>query len=242
MKALREGEVAMTRLLRIFALLMAASMLFWLIGCGGDDDEEEDKGPAPSVASVSVASGQEVSSNATITVSFSKKMNAASVSITLNGAPAAATADATGKMFTFTPGAALEGQSVTLAIQGEDDFKQALDPAYVPITFTVKAEDKVAPTISDSGCVPPNKATGVDPAGITEMVIKFSEAMGAVTVTAKDPDFKSVDELTGDTLKVTFLQFSLSNETTYKLTLSGTDTAGNALSTTEYSFTTMAKE
>lgn len=231
----------MTRLLRIFALLMAASMLLWIAGCGGDDDEEEDKGPAPSVASVTVASGQEVASNSSITVSFSKKMG--TVSITLNGAPAAATADASGKMYTFTPGAALEGQSVTLAVTGEDDFGQALDPAYAPITFTVKAEDKVAPTIKDSACLPPNNATGVDPAGFTEkLTIVFSEPMGSVTVTAKDPDFKSVDELAGDTFTVTFLQFSLSNETTYNLTLSGTDAAGNALTTTAYSFTTMAKE
>jgi len=241
MKALKEGEVAMTRLLRIFALLMAASMLLWIAGCGGDDDEEVDKGPAPSVASVSVANGQEVASNSSIAVSFSKKMK--TVSITLNGAAAVATPGAANKVFTFTPGAALEGQSVTLAITGEDDFKQTLDPAYAPITFTVKAEDKVAPTIKDSACLPPNNATGVDPASVTEkLTIVFSETMGSVTVTAKDPDFKSVDELAGDTFTVTFLQFSLSNETTYSLTLSGKDAAGNALTTTKYSFTTMAKE
>jgi len=240
MKALREGEVAMTRLLRIFALLMAASMLFWIAGCGGEEEEEEDKGPAPNVASVSIANGAEVASNAAIAVTFSKKMK--TVSITLNGTAVAATPDAANKVYSFTPGATYEGQSVTLAITGEDDFGQALDPAYAGINFTVKAQDTEAPTIVDSGCVPPNKATGVDPAGVTEMKIKFSESMGSALVTAKDPDFKSVDTLAGDTLTITFMQFSLSNETTYSLTLSGKDAAGNALTTTSYSFTTMAKE
>jgi hypothetical protein len=232
----------MRKLLRIFALLMAASMLIWMAGCGGDDDDDndDDKGPAPTV---SVSIPGTVFSNTDITVTFSKVMDPATVSITLDGA-AVTPATTDNKVFTFKPGK--EG-TLALAITGKDTFGQDLETPYPGASITVGAADTTAPTIAGAKCDPKNGATGVDPADVSEITIVFSEAMASSTkMDSFEPEDANVDsEMSDDgtVLTISFLGgYKLGNETEVVVSISGEDLASNALDDNEYTFTTMAKE
>lgn len=229
----------MKRLSRIFALLMAASMLIWMIGCGGDDDDDDnnnnnDAGPVPEVQSTIPAAGASQAGNSAVTFNLNKQLAEASVS----GA-AGATAIA-GNSVVFTPSTPIAEGSVTLTLTGKDAGGQEVTST---LTFTVLAADTTAPAIVGASCVPPNGATGIDPAAHPDgLTIAFSEALSSATITAKDPDFAATDALSADGTKVeiAFLQYSLANETTYTFSLTIEDAAGNTADVT-YSFVTMAK-
>ena len=227
----------MKRSLRILALLMAASMLIWLAGCGGDDEEEEVDEEAPTVA-VAPAGGQ-VSANTTVTVTFNEKVK--DVSITLGGVAPADLASADNKVYTFTPGAA----SGALAISASDEAGNAL-AGYAPVSFVVGEADTVAPTIVGDGCVPKDGESGVDPADIPEkFTVKFSEDMNqdSVKIDSTEPEFNAIlDWVDGSTVDLMLQKYSAPNETTISIELVGTDLAGNPLADGSYEFTTMAKE
>lgn len=230
----------MKRLLKISALLMAASMLLWIAGCGDDDEEEEDAGPAPT-ATASVSSGQEIPANASITVTFSKSV--ASATISVSGATGAVTG-IPGSTATWTPSPDMTAGAHTLTVTAEDSAGQALDPAFVAVNFTVGASDDTAPKIDDSASSPENGADGVDPADVTEIKIVFDEAMASAEMVSFEPEAQVQAKFDDDkTMTIEFLgKFELSNEMEIIVTLSGSDKAGNALATTEYTFATMAKE
>lgn len=231
----------MKKVLSIFALLMAASMLFWLAGCGGDDDDDECADiPAPSVASVVPASGA-IASNTTVTVTFSKVVTSATIAI--NGTAVAATST-DNKVFTFQPNQ--EG-ALSLTIEATDDCDQGLDPPFAGASYTAAAPDTVAPSIDDAACDPKNNADGVDPTGYETITITFDEPMGSAEVVSIEPaiDPAPTQALSADktALVISFLGgYKLSNEMEVAIELSGVDLAGNALATTSYEFTTMAKE
>ena len=86
----------MKRLLRIFALLTAASMLIWIAGCGDDDDDDDDAGPVPKVVSVSIAEGGSVGGTQPIQVTFSKKVDDGNITIAVSGATGSVAWDAAG--------------------------------------------------------------------------------------------------------------------------------------------------
>jgi len=225
----------MKRLSRIFALLMAASMLIWLIGCGDDaatDDDDDDVGPVPTVTGASVTAGASVPGNTTVTFTMNKALASANV------AGAAGTTAISGTSVIFTPSPAMSG-SVTLSVTGKDAGGQEIAPAY-SITFTATAPDTTAPTLVGASCVPANGASGVDPAGITALVVKFSEALKTAIVTSKDPSFNSTEAVAGDTLTITFLAYSLPNETPVSIAITVTDPSGNSADVT-YGFETMEK-
>ena len=141
----------MKKVLSILALLMAASMLFWLAGCGGDDDDDDcSENVAPKVNSVA-PNGGPVSLNSTITVTLSKAVDSAS--ITLGGAAITAnTSD--NKVYTFTPTA--EGTGQALAITAEDSCGDGLDPAFAGASFDVAPLDDVDPELLGDDCEPEN--------------------------------------------------------------------------------------
>jgi len=226
----------MKRLSRIFALLMAASMLIWMIGCGGDDDDDDnnnnDAGPMPEVTSTLPAAGGSQAGNSAVTFNLNKQLAEASVS----GA-AGATAIA-GNSVVFTPSPAIAEGSVTLTLTGKDAGGQEVTHT---LTFTVLVADSTPPALVGASCVPPNGATGIDPAAHPDgLVIAFDEALASAAITAMDPEFSKTDSVDGANVKVDFLQYSLANETTYSISLTVTDAAGNSVDVT-YSFTTMAK-
>ncbi|MBD3184139.1 hypothetical protein GF312_17780, partial [Candidatus Poribacteria bacterium] len=171
----------MKRFLRIFALLMAASMLIWLVGCGGDDEEEEETGPAPTVTSVSITEGAQVAGNQSITVTFSKAV--ASATITVTGATGTTTV--AGKTATWTPTGEIPPGAHTMTVSAEDSAGQALEGA-VPINFTAVAPDNTPPDLDAGSCDPEDGADGVDPADYPEtLTVVFTEDLAEATVTAK---------------------------------------------------------
>lgn len=222
----------MKKALRIFALLMAASMLFWLVGCGGDDDEEEET-PDPEVTGTVPAAGAEVPGNAVITFNLNKAVDTATVT------GAAGTTAVAGKAVTFTPTGDMPAGPVTLTLNATD--KDGKDVSFT-LSITAKAGDKVAPKLNGGACDPKDGADGVDPADYGEkLVIVFDESLAEAKVNKKEPEFNSVDELADDTLTMTFQKYSMPNETEFSVEILAKDLAGNE-ATLEYSFTTMSKE
>jgi hypothetical protein len=159
----------MKKVLSIIALLMAASMLFWLAGCGGDDDDDDcADAVAPKVNSVS-PNGGDIFLNTTITVTFSKAVD--TVTITLGGA--AVTPTVAGNAYSFTP--TKIGDNQALVIAASDACFDALDPAPAAVSFNVGEEDTTDPELVGGDCEPEDGEDGVDPADVTEIILVFSE-------------------------------------------------------------------
>jgi hypothetical protein len=229
----------MKNFLRISALLTATLMVFIMVGCGGTDEVTTTDKVKPTLASSTPASGGTMAANGTVTLVFSEKMGSA----TVNGS--AATADTTGKTWTWTATGLAVGTS-TLKVAGKDVAGNALDD--VSISVTVAVADTTAPTIVAASCVPANGAVGVDPATVTKMTVAFSEAMGEVKVDATEPvelakQISPALSADGKSLEISFLGgYRLSNEMTIKITFVAKDAAGNALAAAAaYNFTTMKK-
>ena len=232
-----KGEVVMKRLLRIFALLMAASMLLWMVGCGGDYDDDDnnndnDAGPVPEVLSTLPAAGASQGGNAPITFTLNKALAEATVS------GAAGSTAIVGTNVVFTPSPAIPAGPVTLTLTGKDAGDQEVTST---LSFTATEPDLVAPSLVGASCDPVDGASGVDPAGYPEkMIIAFDEALATGTITAKDPDFNSVDTVEGQNVVITFLQYTMPNETPFSVSVTVTDAAGNSADVV-YGFETMAK-
>ncbi len=221
----------MKRFLRIFALLVAASMLLWIAGCGDDDDDDDVVEPAKLTQTIPAANGEQPG-NSAVTFTFDNTMASATVT------GAAGTVSVAGMNVVFTPAEPYPTGSVTLSLTGKD---AAGNDVTASLTYTAKAVDKDPPVMVDNDCVPKNGASGVDPAGMTELVIAFNEPLKSAKVTSTDPEFRFTDKVDGAVLTLTFLQWSPPNETTVTVGVDATDNAGNTAKV-EYSFTTMAKE
>jgi hypothetical protein len=224
----------MKRFLRIFALLMAASMLLWIAGCGDDDDDDDDADTTPPALISSVpATGGTQAGNAAVTLTFDEDI--ASATVVSGGTGAAVPA---GTVVTFTPSPALPAGAVTLVISVKD---AAGNETQATVSYTATTPDEIPPKLDGGACVPPDGGSGVDPAGMTELVIAADEDLSDAKVKSTDPEFNFTDKVEGALVTLTFLQWSPPNETEVTVELEMTDLAGNPATVT-YSFTTMAKE
>lgn len=226
----------MRKLLSILALLAVASMVLWIAGCGGDDDDDVVEPPV--FVSWSITEGQELAGNATITATFDKSVTSATITVT----GAAGTTVAAGKSATWTPTGTIPAGSHAASVTAENDGG-SLEGA-VPVNFTATAPDTTKPALAGASCDPKDGASGIDPADYPEVIVAtFSEALKTATITGKDPDFKSTDALSADgkTLEISFLQYSMPNETPFTITIEATDMSNNT-DTLEWTFETMAKE
>jgi hypothetical protein len=222
----------MKRFLRIFALLVAASMLLWIAGCGDDDDDDDDTAPpAALVSTIPDANGSQPG-NSAVTFTF----DAAMASATVTGATG--TVSVAGMNVVFTPTEPYPSGSTTLSLSGKDANDNDVTAS---LTYTAEPVDLDPPVLDGPSCVPPDAATGVDPAGMTELVIAANEDLSDAKVKSTDPEFNFTDKVEGKLVTLTFLQWSPPNETTLTVELDITDLAGNTATVT-YSFTTMAKE
>jgi hypothetical protein len=216
--------MVMAKVLRVFALLMAASMLLWIAGCGDDDDDDD---CADNVApTVTIApNGGEVAAGQNISVTFDKPVTATATGATLAGSGAA---------YTFTLTA--DG---TVTVTGEDDCGDTVTGS---ATFTVGAADPDPPELEGDDCEPPDGDDGVDPASVEEILLVFNEDIAAASVDSFEPDANVQAEIDGAEVTIEFLgDFSLGNEQEVVVEITVEDASGNE-ATIEYSFTTMAKE
>lgn len=223
----------MKRSLRIFALLVAASMIVMMVGCG--EDEELDP---MEVKTVSVAEGATIAGNSTITASFSNALDSADIQV--SGASGATAVS--GKTATWTPAGDIPPGAHTLSGSGTDADGQSADIG--PINFTAAAADNEAPELVGGSCDPKDGADGVDPADYPESVfIALSDNIGVTEakIVSRSPEFNYTEELGADGLTVNFLKYNLSNEEAVEITIMVSDAAGNEVEL-DYSFTTMAKE
>ena len=217
----------MRKTLSIFALLIAASMLLWIAGCGGDDDDDDCADNVAPVVTLSPAGGA-VASNAVITANVSKPVD----TLTISGGVVAA---GSGKVRTVS--LAEGAQSVTV-----DATDSCGDSGSASGSYTVTAPDSEAPDIASSGSDPKDGASGVDPADVDEIVVKFTEPLKAAEMASFEPDVDVDASLDGDTVTISFLGgASLSNEQEIVVEFNIEDLAGNTATVT-YTFTTMAKE
>jgi hypothetical protein len=227
----------MKNVLRFSALLTAALMVFIMIGCSSSDTSDKDTTP-PTLVSTTPATGATTTANGTVSMVFSEAMG----SVTVTGATGTVVVGADGKSAVWTPTGNMAVGNVTLTINGKDKAGNAL--AAGTVALVVKAADTTPPDIDSAACVPANGVTGLDPATVSNIVIKFTETMSVVKLDSFVPTDAKVDaKFDGDkTLTISFLGgYKLSNEMTITAIVSGTDTANNPLKNTTYTFTTMKK-
>jgi hypothetical protein len=230
----------MKRLLRIFALLMAASMLVWLAGCGGDDDDDDDV-PAKVVSATAggaALAGASVPANSSIVITLDKAVTEGEVTVSCGTGNTVAS----GATLTWTPTAdmtagACQVTAVTAAGEAVEGF--------TAISFTVIAPDPNPPTAGD--CDPGDGEDGVDPGDYPESIsVGAEDDVGVVEmkVLGTDPEFDFTEEFEAGkkaTLILKFMKYTMANETEYTIRYKAVDGAGNEAEL-ECTFTTMGKE
>jgi len=225
-----KGEMVMAKIFRILALLVAASMLLWIAGCGGDDDDDDCADNVAPTVTLNPAGGA-IASNTVITAACTKAVD----TVTVTGAAATPVADAAKKNWTFN----LPEGSASITVEVVDACG---DSASASGTYTVSAPDTTAPSLVGGDCDPKDGADGVDPADVSEIVLVFDEDLGSAEVTNFEPDGNVNPKVDGDTVTIEFLgNFSLGNEQEVVVEVTVVDLAGNSADI-EYGFTTMAKE
>ena len=205
----------MHKLLRTLALVMAAMLVVFMVGCGDDDDDADGDGEAPDFVSIAPAAGATVPANQQFTITFS----AAAKGVTVNGTP---TTPAAGKTVTWAgnlpPGAA------TLAIAWEGG-------AGATASFTVIAPDTKKPSQSGGSVKDGDKDVDPEPLNTDGITLEFDEpiAKSTLKLTLEDgTDVGWIPKVDGN--KVVFEPVKgkdLGNETTYKIAGKVSDAAGN---------------
>ncbi len=198
--------------------------------------------PAPNATGVDTAAPN-------ITVTFSKAVQASTISLTVKDASGNSVAgsvsyNAATFVATFTPSAALASSTTfTAAVSGaQDSSGQTITP--VSWSFTTAAPDTTPPKVTAQ--TPASGATLVSPG--TAVAATFSKPVqsGTIVFTLKDSSGNSVGATfayNSSTNTATLTPSSpLAFAATYTATVSGAqDLAGNAMSPVSWSFTTAAK-
>ncbi len=233
----------MQKLLRSLAVIMAAMLVVFMVGCGGDEDGEEDgeddgtaQLSATAIASTNPAQGSEVPPNASVSLTLDEAVN----SVTVNGTAATGS----GKTWNINlTGLDLPAGSATLNIawKNKDDTDGSATAA-----FTIQeTADTTAPTITDSTVS--NNDKDVEPAGLNTDGISFtfSENVtpGDISISIEGGDALNwlADWSANSVTIVPAKGAELGNETSYEIKVSAEDAAANELDAT-ISFTTKSKE
>ncbi|MFC1718942.1 Ig-like domain-containing protein [Candidatus Poribacteria bacterium] len=215
----------MTEVLRAFGLLMAASTLLWIVGCGGGNDDDDNCAEHALPTVTLSPNGGDIGSNTIVTATFNRP-----VTVTATGAYLTSTDN---KVWTFNLPVG-DGQAVT--VEGTDSCGGS---GSASATFNVGGHSH-EPELDGIACDPKDGAEDVDPADVSEITLVFSEDLASAEIINFEPDATIDYSVDGDTVTISFLGgFTLSQEVVVKLT--AMDGAGNEGSYT-YSFTTKAKE
>lgn len=232
----------MQKLLRTLAVIMAAMLVVFMVGCGGDETGEDDgedeavEQPSATTATTSPAAGSEVAPNANLTITLDEAVDG----VTVNGTAAAGS----GKTWSLNlAGLNLPAGSATLNI-GWTNKDGTAGSASVALTIQETA-DTDPPTITDSSVSDGDK--DVDPAGLNTdgISITFSENVneGDISISIEGGDALNwLAEWSDNSVTIVPAKGAeLGNETSYEISVSTADGAGNELSDS-ISFTTKGKE
>jgi methionine-rich copper-binding protein CopC len=225
----------MQKLFRLTALLIAAMLVVWVVGCGDDDDDDDDDAePAASVTGVTPADGAtNVPANTKIIVTFDNAVTDA----TINGKPA--TLGGGGKTAEVADAGLAEGaQTVSITWTNKDGSAGSHSVGY-----TVAAADKTAPSVVDSTPADGDSKVEPDDVNANGMEIKFDEAVtGTITVTLEGNPLNWKAAFDGDTVTLQPLKGAdLGFEKEYVIEGTVKDAAGNETEV-EITFTTKGKE
>ena len=210
---------------RTLAIVIAALLAVYMVGCGGDDEEPEPE--AAAFQSATPADGSELAANGSISVTFDN--NPGDVTVSAGTVAGSGTSRAiTGP---FTPGA------LALTIEWTNG-----DGSHT-LNYTIVAADETAPEVTSSS--PENGAEGVDPVNVFEdgIEVTFSEPVtGDLMLMDGDDDVGWTSSADGNKI---MLQGNagqeLSNETEYEIAGTVKDGAGNEAEVS-LTFVTKAKE
>jgi len=215
---------------RTLAIVMAALLAVYAVGCGGDDDDDDGDGDAAEAMfnGATPDSGGELAANQDITLKFT-------------GSPGTITADA-GTVEGRTIKGPFDLGPLTINItweNGPDDGEGSAS-----IEYTVVEADETAPEVTGSN--PENGAEDLDPAVVFEdtITITFNEAIDSAEIMLLDDgdDVGWTVSIDNDTVTLTgSANQNLSNETEYMVKGTATDASGNS-GDVSFSFTTKAKE
>lgn len=211
-------------------------------GAGGGGGEVDTTAPEV-LATVPSDNAADVPNSSVLQVLFTEPMDPSSVtlSVTPGVTLGPASWNAGGTLATWTPGAVLPlGTSFTATATGADLAGNALATPYVFTFSTAALPDTEAPTLESSS--PASGATGVAPN--TRLRLTFSEPMatGSVAVATTPAVTQGTGTWTDGDRTVTWNTpaASWSAATSYRVQVTGTDLAGNALADAGLSFTTSA--
>ena len=216
----------MKKMFRTLALLMAALLAVYVIGCGGGDDEEETEA-APAAFTSATPPGGEIAANGTISVVFDNAPSGVSVT--------AGTVNVTGKTATitgpFTPG------PLALTITWDDGSHT--------LNYTVTAPDTTPPTITSGTVSDGDKDVDPEPLNTDGKIeIEFSEDVDG-NLALQTEDGGAVGWKTSFAGNKATLEIvkgaELGNETTYVIAGTVRDGAGNELEVS-ITFVTKGKE
>lgn len=211
-------------------------------GAGGGGGEVDTTAPEV-LATVPSDNAADVPNSSVLQVLFTEPMDPASVTLAVTPAVALGTAswNAGGTLATWTPAAVLPlGTSFTATASGADPAGNVLAAPYVFTFSTAALPDTEAPTLESSS--PASGATGVAPN--TRLRLTFSEPMatGSVAVATSPAIAQGAGTWTDGDRTVTWNTptTSWAAATSYRVQVTGTDLAGNALADAGLAFTTSA--
>jgi len=214
--------------MRAFALMMAVMLAVFMVACGDDDDDDDDDDDVTATfTSANPASGATIPGNATITLSFSADPGA----VTVNGTPASGTGNNRTWSGNLPEGAA----TLNVAWTG----------GTTTLNYTVTGIDNDPPEISGSTIDDEAKDVAPDDVG-DAFEVNFNEDVTRGTARIEVEGGANLNWLaTWEARKVTLERgaagAAIGNETTYVVTITTRDTAGNELDTT-ITFVTALKD
>ena len=227
----------MQKLFRLTALLIAAMLVVWVVGCG-DDEEEEEEGTVAKVTEVEPEDGSTVASNTRITVTFDK---APEDSVKINDKAATLS----GKEASVDDVGLTEGENITVEITWTN--KDGTTDSH-SVDYTVGSPDNDPPTLVSST---PAEGTTVDPDPVNTdgIVIEFADATGidtnetVITVTVADTPFNWMiagwENMTATLLPISGNELRYDQPVAVEITV--VDPVGNSNDYT-IEFSTMGKE
>lgn len=214
----------MHKLFRTLALVIAAMLVVYMIGCSSGDDDDDDAAP-PSATTVTAdpVSGSSVPSNATISLTLDQAVDAV------------AGAEGSGRAWTIPVAANL---SIT--------WTNRDGTAGGPVTFeyTLVAPDTTAPSISGGNVSDGDQDVDPAPLNADKIEITFNEPVTGTAALNFEDDTTAgwQGAVSGNSAQLTPVAGKeLANSVTYKVVLSVSDLAGNSAEFT-VEFTTKAKE